>query len=84
MAARPNQAQLLQPHARPGNASVQDPGTGGGAGNGRGGRGRGVGEGGTGIGGAGAADESVSQHSRSMGDSASITIIPAVRACSRM
>lgn len=79
MAARPSQAQLLQPNARPGNASVQG-GRGGGAVNGRGaGRGRGGGSGAAAAAATASGDEGVSQQSRSVGDSTSITIMAAVR-----
>lgn len=84
MAARPNQAQLQQPKARPGNAPAYGSSAAGGGGgggindlaNGTGVKGRGGG----GRGGAAgsAADEGMSQQSRSVGDSASITVMPAV------
>lgn len=77
MAARPNPAQLLQPNARPGNASVRGAGGSSAAANGRGAaRGRG---GGSGAAATGSGDEGVSQQSRSIGDSTSITILAAVR-----
>lgn len=77
MAARPNQAQLQKQNARPGNAPAHGSGGVGIAPNGRVAQ-----EGGSGDGrrrtGSSISDEGTSQQSRSMGDSASITVMQAV------